>query len=80
MNPFTKERKSLRKYKLNEILMDLTYNGYFNSVVACTTVPFQGCLPERSIGHNSWVRNYDPDREKEATGSTVDINPSSQEE
>eukprot|EP00957_Ditylum_brightwellii_P196804 14993558-Ditylum_brightwellii.AAC.1 len=48
--------------------------------MACTTSPFQGGLPERPIGHNSWVRNYDPDREKAATGFLADINPSSQAE
>eukprot|EP00957_Ditylum_brightwellii_P059547 4521550-Ditylum_brightwellii.AAC.1 len=39
-----------------------------------------GGLPERPIGNNSWVRDYVPDREKAATGSATNINPSSQEE
>eukprot|EP00957_Ditylum_brightwellii_P199185 15183649-Ditylum_brightwellii.AAC.1 len=48
--------------------------------LACTTAPFQGGLPERPLGHNSWVRNYDPAREKAATGSAADISQSTQEE
>eukprot|EP00957_Ditylum_brightwellii_P197848 15072002-Ditylum_brightwellii.AAC.1 len=84
------ERKQPRKYKLKEVLMvsllgshlnkDATYDEQFNSAVACTTAPFQEVLPERSIGHNIWIRNYDPERETAATGSTADIDPSTQEE
>eukprot|EP00957_Ditylum_brightwellii_P206338 15347910-Ditylum_brightwellii.AAC.1 len=62
------------------VSQDVTYDEHFNSAVACITVPFQGELPEKPIGHNSWDRDYDPDREKAATGSAADINPSSQEE
>eukprot|EP00957_Ditylum_brightwellii_P127697 9738299-Ditylum_brightwellii.AAC.1 len=59
---------------------DVTYHEQLSSAVACTIAPFQGGLPERTIGHNTWVRNYDPEREKEATGSAAVIDPPSQEE
>eukprot|EP00957_Ditylum_brightwellii_P154109 11728512-Ditylum_brightwellii.AAC.1 len=70
------------KIRPNNLIVsqDVTYNEHFNSAVACTTVPSQGGLPERLIGNNSWARDYGPDRDKAATGSTADINPSSQEE
>eukprot|EP00957_Ditylum_brightwellii_P150958 11494569-Ditylum_brightwellii.AAC.1 len=44
---------------------DVTYDEKFNSAVACTTVPVQRRLLERPIGLNIWVKNYDPEREKE---------------
>eukprot|EP00957_Ditylum_brightwellii_P182554 13906303-Ditylum_brightwellii.AAC.1 len=58
---------------------DVTYDEQFNSVAACTTAPFHRGLPERSIGHNTWVRNYDPERETASTGSAANIDPSTQE-
>eukprot|EP00957_Ditylum_brightwellii_P174851 13313016-Ditylum_brightwellii.AAC.1 len=61
------------------VSQNVTPDEYFNSAVTCTTVPFQGGLVERPIGHNSWVRDYNPNRGKAATGSTVDTNSSSQE-
>eukprot|EP00957_Ditylum_brightwellii_P181705 13842126-Ditylum_brightwellii.AAC.1 len=75
--PSIKERKEQRGYKLK---VDITYDEQFNSAVACTTAPSQQGLPERSIGHNTWVRNYDPEIETTATGSAADIDPSTQEE
>ena len=54
----------------------MTYDEQFNSAVTCTTALFQGGLPKRSIGHNTWVRNYDPEREKEATGSAAQMEQS----
>eukprot|EP00957_Ditylum_brightwellii_P044457 3373094-Ditylum_brightwellii.AAC.1 len=48
--------------------------------MACNIAPFQGGLPERPIGYNTWIRNYDPERETAATGYAADIDPSTQEE
>eukprot|EP00957_Ditylum_brightwellii_P175117 13332773-Ditylum_brightwellii.AAC.1 len=62
------------------VSQDVTYDEQFKSAVVCTTAPFQRGLPERSIGHNTWVRNYDPKRETAAIGSAAVIDPSIQEE